>query len=142
MKITTKHIRNSLVAFVTHERSAVFFFLPSCCVSSLIFFYPRKTIPSPNIYCNYMRINKTVTCVDNPQTHTMSECVYKCHVHLSLPLTILLDQINVLILLLMFVFILFAIFCLSIVFTCVLSLLLLLLLFAIFFLDLVVELAL
>ena len=104
MKITIKHIRNSLVTFVTHKRSAVFFFLPSCCVSSLIFFYPRKTIPSPNIYCNYMRINKTVTCVDNPQTHTMSECVYKCHVHLSLPLNTLLDQINVLILLLMFVF--------------------------------------
>ena len=36
MKITTKHVRNSLVTFVTHERSAVFFFLPSCCVNSLL----------------------------------------------------------------------------------------------------------
>ena len=36
MKITTKHVRNSPVTFVTHERSAVFFFLPFCCVNSLI----------------------------------------------------------------------------------------------------------
>ena len=36
MKITTKHVKNSFVTFVTHERSAVFFFLPSCCVNSLI----------------------------------------------------------------------------------------------------------
>ena len=36
MKITTKHVRNSLVTFVTHERSAVLFFLPSCCVNSLM----------------------------------------------------------------------------------------------------------
>ena len=36
MKITTKHVRNSLVTFVTHERSAVLFFLPSCCVNSLL----------------------------------------------------------------------------------------------------------
>ena len=32
---TTKHVRNSLVTFVTLERSAVFFFLPSCCVNLL-----------------------------------------------------------------------------------------------------------
>ena len=33
LKITTKHVSNSLV---THERFVVLFFLPSCCVNSLM----------------------------------------------------------------------------------------------------------
>ena len=37
MKITTKHVSNFPVTFVTHERFAVLFFLPSCCVNSLLF---------------------------------------------------------------------------------------------------------
>ena len=36
VKITTKHASYSLVTFVTHKRFAVPFFLPSCCVNSLI----------------------------------------------------------------------------------------------------------
>ena len=36
MKITTKHASNSTVTFVTHKRFAVLFFLPSCCVNSLL----------------------------------------------------------------------------------------------------------
>ena len=36
MKFTTKHESNCLVTFVTHKRFAVLFFLPSCCVNSLI----------------------------------------------------------------------------------------------------------
>ena len=32
--ITTKHVRNSPVTFVTHKRFDVLFFLPSCCVNS------------------------------------------------------------------------------------------------------------
>ena len=36
MKITTKHIRNSPLAFVTQKRFAVLFFLPSCFVNSLL----------------------------------------------------------------------------------------------------------
>ena len=35
MKFTTKHASNSPVTFVTHKRSVVLFFLPSCCVNSL-----------------------------------------------------------------------------------------------------------
>ena len=37
MKITRKHISNRPVTFVTHKHFAVLFFLPSCCVNSLIF---------------------------------------------------------------------------------------------------------
>ena len=37
VKITTKYASYSLVTFVTHKRFAVLFFLPSCCVSSLVF---------------------------------------------------------------------------------------------------------
>ena len=33
LKITTKHVSNSLV---THERFVVLFFLPSCCINSLM----------------------------------------------------------------------------------------------------------
>ena len=36
MKITTKHVSNSPVTFVTDERFAALFFLPSCCVNSLL----------------------------------------------------------------------------------------------------------
>ena len=36
VKITTKHPSYSLVTFVTHKRFAVLFFLPSCCVNSLL----------------------------------------------------------------------------------------------------------
>ena len=36
MKITTKHARNSPVAFVTHKCFAVLFFLPFQCVNSLL----------------------------------------------------------------------------------------------------------
>ena len=36
VKINTKHASYSLVTFVTHKRFAVFFFLSSCCVNSLI----------------------------------------------------------------------------------------------------------
>ena len=36
VKITTKHISNRLVTFVTHKCFAVLFFPPSCCVSSLL----------------------------------------------------------------------------------------------------------
>ena len=36
VKITTKYASYSLVTFVTHKRFAVLFFLPSCCVNSLI----------------------------------------------------------------------------------------------------------
>jgi len=36
VKITTKHASDSPVTFVTHERFAVLFFLPSCCVNSLL----------------------------------------------------------------------------------------------------------
>ena len=36
VKIATKHGSNGLVRFVTHKRFAVVFFLPSCCVNSLI----------------------------------------------------------------------------------------------------------
>ena len=36
VKITTKYASYSLVTFVTHKRFAVLFFLPSCCVSSLL----------------------------------------------------------------------------------------------------------
>ena len=36
MKITTKHVSNFPVTFVTHECFAVLFFLPSCCVNSLL----------------------------------------------------------------------------------------------------------
>ena len=36
MKITTKHIRNSPLTFVTQKRFAVLFFLPSCFVNSLL----------------------------------------------------------------------------------------------------------
>ena len=45
-----------------------------------MFFHPLKTIPSLNIYGNYMRINKTVNGVDNPQTYIQcqQERVYKC----------------------------------------------------------------
>ena len=35
MKITTKHVSNNPATFVTHEHSAVLFFLPSCGVHSL-----------------------------------------------------------------------------------------------------------
>ena len=35
MKITTKHVSNNPATFVTHEHSAVLFFLPSCDVHSL-----------------------------------------------------------------------------------------------------------
>ena len=36
MKTTTKHARNSLVTFVTRKRFTFFFFLPSCCLNSLL----------------------------------------------------------------------------------------------------------
>ena len=36
VKIPTKHASYSLVTFVTHKRFAVLFFLPSCCVNSLM----------------------------------------------------------------------------------------------------------
>ena len=36
VKVTTKHISNRPVTSVTHKRSAVLFFLPSCCVNSLL----------------------------------------------------------------------------------------------------------
>ena len=36
VKITTKHASYSLATFVTHKRFAVLFFLPPCCVNSLI----------------------------------------------------------------------------------------------------------
>ena len=39
VKITTKHVSNSPVTFVIHKRFAVLFFLPSCCVNSLITSY-------------------------------------------------------------------------------------------------------
>ena len=42
MKITIKHASNSPVTFVTHKRFAVFFFLQSCGVNSLI----------PNLQCS------------------------------------------------------------------------------------------
>ena len=35
-EITTKHASDSPVMFVTHKRFAVIFFLPSCCVNSLL----------------------------------------------------------------------------------------------------------
>ena len=34
--ITTQHVSYSPVAFVTHKHFAVLFFLPSCCVNSLL----------------------------------------------------------------------------------------------------------
>ena len=37
VKIATKHARNSLVLLVTRMRFTVLFFLPSCCVDSLLF---------------------------------------------------------------------------------------------------------
>ena len=89
-----------------------------------------------------MRINKTVTCVKNPQTHTMSECVYK-HATPNSTINHLLDQMNVLILLLMFVSILFVIFCLNNVFyLCVVIIVTFSIICNFFFLDLVAELAL
>ena len=44
MKFTTKHASNSPVTFVTHERFAVLFFLPSCCVNSLIIARVTRTL--------------------------------------------------------------------------------------------------
>ena len=44
VKITTKHASYSLVTFVTHKRFAVLFFLPSCCVNSLLLKLPTMII--------------------------------------------------------------------------------------------------
>ena len=37
VKITTKHASCSLVSFVTYKQFAVLYFLPSCCVNSLLY---------------------------------------------------------------------------------------------------------
>ena len=44
VKITTKYASYSLVTFVTHKRFAVLFFLPSCCVNSLLLKLPTMII--------------------------------------------------------------------------------------------------
>ena len=72
----------------------------------------------------------------------MSECVYK-HATPKSTINHLLDQMNVLILLLMFVSILFVIFCLNNVFyLCVVIIVTFSIICNFFFLDLVAELAL
>ena len=55
--VTTKHASNSPVTFVTHESFAILFFLPSCCVISLLlalctvhYWTPLKVILNYAIY--------------------------------------------------------------------------------------------
>ena len=40
---TTKHASSGLVTFVTHKGFAVLFFLPSCCVNSLVGWFSNRT---------------------------------------------------------------------------------------------------
>ena len=62
MKITTKHVRNSLVTFVTHERSAVFFFLPSRCVNSLMSQQCYNTVLRKKSSLRIVSCNITFSC--------------------------------------------------------------------------------
>ena len=59
VKIMTRHVSNSLVMFVTHKQFAVLFFLPSCCINSLIILF----IMVHSIRMAWIRIGDSISLI-------------------------------------------------------------------------------
>ena len=59
VKITTRHVGNNFVMFVTHKEFAVLFFLPSCCINSLIILF----IMVRSIRIAWIRISDSISLI-------------------------------------------------------------------------------
>ena len=75
VKITTEHISDSLVTFVTHKRFAVLFFLPPCCVNSLM----PPNVPGFVEHWRHLRIRLSLAEVDALMIYWTASVGWKQH---------------------------------------------------------------
>ena len=75
--VKTKHASNSPVTFVTHKSFAVLFFLPSCCVNSLLFRYKYNKQDVKRKLNSCSAIGHLLVAEKFPLAYQGTDCVIK-----------------------------------------------------------------